>query len=264
MFMCSNLKAAGIKYKGGTFEGEYYGHFSRHPEQLTGVIVHYWNGNIMMFARDEKILVGLAIHLKNKAIRPIAGVLGPNNQAECVIKTLGLSHENYAVNRKEKLYEINLSDLNETQISHPFTIVEAKDISKDLLVKWMQDYEVEALGAAKDAELPKRAEIKANGLIKGNCWILMMNTVPVSLSAFNACLDDMVQVGPVWTPPEHRNQGFARLLLAHTLVKNKRKSKALLFTDNPSAIKAYESLGFKPIGDYRLALLKKPLTLRNP
>jgi len=47
MFICSNLRAAGIEYKGADFEGECFGCFDKHGDhvkQLLGVIVHYWNG----------------------------------------------------------------------------------------------------------------------------------------------------------------------------------------------------------------------------
>jgi predicted GNAT family acetyltransferase len=72
-------------------------------------------------------------------------------------------------------------------------------------------------------------------------------------------------VGPVWTPPEHRNKGYARLLLAYTLYQEKLKGtkQAILFTDNPAAIKAYLAIGFEKIGNYRLALLEKPIKLQE-
>jgi predicted GNAT family acetyltransferase len=95
--------------------------------------------------------------------------------------------------------------------------------------------------------------------MKKDCWVLFEDKVPVSLSGFNARLDDMVQVGPVWTPPEHRGKGFARLLLACILSQAKIKGikKAILFTDNPVAIKVYRALGFHKIGEYRVALLEQ-------
>lgn len=95
--------------------------------------------------------------------------------------------------------------------------------------------------------------------------MLLLDGTPVSLSAFNARLTDMVQVGPVWTLPEHRNKGFSRLLLWYTLTQEKRNGtkKAILFTDNPAAIKAYQAIGFANIGDYRLALLEKPMNLQE-
>ena len=75
----------------------------------------------------------------------------------------------------------------------------------------------------------------------------------------------MVQVGPVWTPPEHRNKGYARLLLAHTLYQEKLKGtkQAILFTDNPAEIKVYLALGFKKISNYRLTLLEKPVQFQE-
>jgi GNAT superfamily N-acetyltransferase len=263
MFICSNLKAAGIVYQGIKFQGEYWGCFNESFTQLKGIIVHYWNGNIMMFVPEPSTLKSLVATLKNNIKRPIAGVLGPNDQAELVIKELGISKEIYNINRNESLYELELRNIKETKLLPNSKIVSAKDISKDILINWMQDYEIEALGAQNSLELQKSAEVKANGLTKGDCWILMIDNNPVSLSAFNARIEGMVQVGPVWTPPKYRNQGFARMLLANTLIEEKTKgtNKAILFTDNPAAIRAYEAIGFKIMGDYRLALLKEPIHL---
>jgi predicted GNAT family acetyltransferase len=102
-------------------------------------------------------------------------------------------------------------------------------------------------------------------MILNDAWVLLLEGTPVAFSAFNARLSDMVQVGPVWTPPEYRNQGFARRLVAYTLHQEKRKGtkKAVLFTDHPAAIKAYLAIGFEKIGHYRLALLEKPIKLQE-
>lgn len=270
MFICSNLSVAGIEYKGADFQGEYFGYFSDNPleltEQLDGVIVHYWNGNVMMHAFDQTILKQLVIHLKKNITRPIAGILGSNIQAEYVIRNLGLSNASFSINRKEWLYKINMATLNEMNFSKQLDIVSAKEVSKNLLIRWMQAYDVEALGAAKDSNLEKRAIEKVNRLLKNDCYILLSKGKPVSLCAFNARLEDMVQVGPVWTPPEQRNKGFAKLLMTYALFQEKIKGtkEAILFTDNPAAIKVYLSIGFKKIGDYRLALFSKnPINLKE-
>jgi hypothetical protein len=71
MFIYSNLKAADIDYSGSDFEGEYFGYFDTHDE-LQGVIVHYWSGNVMMHARDHDVLENLISHLKKNMSRPIA------------------------------------------------------------------------------------------------------------------------------------------------------------------------------------------------
>lgn len=201
MFIYSNLKAAGIEYKGDDFQGEYFGCFEYnildHTEQLKRFIVHYWNGNVMMHASDNKILKLLCIHFKNNVTRPIAGILGPNSQAEYAVKNLGLSDVSFRINRKEWLYKINIATINDINISNNFNIVNAKEVSKDLLMKWMQAYEIEALGASKNSDLKKRAIVKVDRLLKNDCCILLSKEIPVSLCAFNARLEGLVQVGPV-------------------------------------------------------------------
>jgi predicted GNAT family acetyltransferase len=130
----------------------------------------------------------------------------------------------------------------------------------------MKSYDIEALGALDDENLEKQVQERWNlRLEKNDSWVLLLDGIPIALSAFNARLSDTVQIGPVWTPPEYRNKGFARLLLAYTLHQEKLKGtkQAILFTNNPAAIKAYLSIGFRKIGNYRLALLEKPINLQE-
>lgn len=260
MFICSNLETAGIEYNGELFQGEYWGAFNNDTFEIEGILVHYWNGNIMMFAPESETLRDLTMHFKSRKSRPIAGVVGPDSQANIVIEELGISNESYNLNSTEGLYELDLKSLKGTLPSN-FSITHAKTASKSLLTMWMRSYEIEALGTPDNFDLDAKAQEKAQSLMEGNCWILLQDNIPVSLSGFNAKIDDMVQIGPVWTPPEHRNQGYARLLVHQTLLaaKEERINKAILFTLSPAAVKAYESIGFKKIGNYRLALLKNEI-----
>lgn len=263
MFMASNLKASGIDYHGADFQGEYFGCFERDHEgieRLVGVVVHYWNGNVMMHVQNDTILEKLIIHLKKYINRPIAGILGPNIHAERVIDKLGLSRCRYAINRNEGLYELNLSDLSPLALPPEMRVVPAQDVPKNILIAWLKNYDIEALGAASDETLEKKIEEHWDlRLRQNNSWVLLHDDIPVALGAFNARLADRVQVGPVYTPPDYRNLGFARRLLAHILYQEKLKGthSAVLFTDNPAAIKAYRVIGFKKIGDYRIALLER-------
>ena len=77
---------------------------------------------------------------------------------------------------------------------------------------------------------------------------------PVSYSAFNASLPEIVQVGGVWTPPEQRGRGYARAVVAGSLLdaRAERVVRAVLFTENPAARRAYEALGFQRVGEYGL------------
>lgn len=265
MFLRSNAQRVGLEYQNKDYHGDYFGAFDA-AGNVTGVLAHYWNGNIMMQAIDDATLSGLIAAFRKVVTHPVAGVLGADNQVEFVINELALSGEAYALDQKERLYTLDLdrlSPLENFEVPH-VEMVEANEVDEDVLTRWLKAYEIEALGADDNEALDKHIENRTSAIINGtNCWVLMANGEPVSLSGFNARLSDIVQVGPVWTPPDHRTKGYARMLVALTLQKAKEQGvkKAVLFTNNPAAVKAYEAIGFKDIGFYRLALLKKAVNL---
>ena len=90
MFICSNLKASGIEYKDAPFHRYYWGCFDDAYENLLGVIVQYWNGNIMMCAPVPEALSNLTDHLRQNLNCPVQGILGADDQARLVIRELGL------------------------------------------------------------------------------------------------------------------------------------------------------------------------------
>ena len=128
-----------------------------------------------------------------------------------------------------------------------------------MLFDWRMAYDIELLGATNSPEHRKRAAgfLEAQ-IADGNAWVAIKNGVPVSLSAFNATLPDIVQLGGIYTPPELRGQGFARAAVAASLIvaRDRGASRAVLFTNNPSAARTYEALGFRRAGDYSLVLLR--------
>ena len=67
----------------------------------------------------------------------------------------------------------------------------------------------------------------------------------------------------MWTPPEFRSKRYGRAAVAASLlaVQEEGAHTAILFTgeENIPAQKAYEALGFRHIGDYRITLLKEAL-----
>ncbi|MBN1314422.1 MAG: GNAT family N-acetyltransferase, partial [Anaerolineales bacterium] len=94
-------------------------------------------------------------------------------------------------------------------------------------------------------------------------WVLERDGELVACSSFNTAIREAVQVGGVWTPPELRCRGYARAVVASSLLDAAREgaSKAILFTgpDNIGAQRAYLACGFRQIGYYRLLLLNTAL-----
>jgi predicted GNAT family acetyltransferase len=267
MYIRSNLREAGLTYNGQPYEGEYWGSFDA-AGSLNGVLAHYWNNNIMMQASNPEVLSNLLQDFKAMVSRPIAGVLGVNHQADQVIKELGLSDAPSALNTNEFLYSINLKELvlPTYQVDKKYRMTSVKDIDRHLLFQWRKAYEIEALAAIDNQNLDTLVESFVKKVLKSkDYWVLFIDDNPVCLSGFSVVLPDIVQIGGVWTPPEHRCKGYARTLLALTLVQARERGveKAILFTDSAAAAKAYEAVGFQHIGHYRLAILKQPVTLNS-
>ena len=258
MFICSNLSAEGIVNEGRLLQGDYFGYFKQDGDSLLGLIVHYNNGIIMMLAQDFFIIKELVSFLKIKMNRSIAGVLGPSEQAALVIKELSIPDYQFKINLDEELYEINLLLIDDEPLLGSYQIFPASHISQELLLSWLKSYECETLGATEDTISVERITARVAEWQKKDCWVLCYNGEPVSLAGCNARLPAMIQIGPVWTPVAYRNKGFARLLVKRILLQEKKfgVKKAILFTNNPIAVRVYTAVGFKKIGNYRLALIK--------
>jgi len=264
MFMRSNLLRAGFEFNDEIYQGDYLGSFNQEGD-IIGILAHYWNGNIMMQAQDDEVLDTLVCQFKKNAHRPVAGIIGEHNQVMSVIHKLDLMEAPYSLNRKEGLYYLSLKSLCQPKMlaSSSYELIEASKLKRDILSEWITGYQIEAFGAVNDEKLPQRVKEQVEGLVRGDCWVLKVDDKAVSLSGFNATLPEIVQIGPVWTPKRYRCLGYARTLIALVLQSAMKRGvkKAILFTDNPPAAKAYEAIGFNKIGSYHLALLKSPMKL---
>nr|WP_255743953.1 GNAT family N-acetyltransferase [Aliiroseovarius sediminis] len=115
---------------------------------------------------------------------------------------------------------------------------------------------------------PERLDEEAQGrtdraLETGDVRIMEVNGQPVAMTAINARLPDMIQIGGVYTPPTLRGKGYARRVVALHLAEEREQgvTNAILFASGPAACRAYEAIGFRHIGSYALAILKEPVIL---
>jgi predicted GNAT family acetyltransferase len=129
----------------------------------------------------------------------------------------------------------------------------------DVLRAWRVAYDIEALGS-EDSEATRRSSSAylERQLADGVVWVAVANERPISLSSFNAALPDIVQLGGIYTPPELRDRGYAKVAVAGSLLDASVRgvTRAVLFTNNPSAARSYEGVGFRRVGDYGLVLFE--------
>lgn len=266
IFLRTNMRLAGLDNKGERYQGDYFGSFADSGE-INGVLAHYWNDYIIMQAPNEGALDDLIHAFRQAVTRPVAGVIGPDDQAVWVMSGLGLSENQFAHSAPEKLYVLDLSEMKVPEKLNPnWQMKLARDAGPETLFTWMRAYQIETLNAEDNEALDRRVQESVDRVMaESDFWVLMVDGQPVSMNAFNARLPDSVQIGSVYTPPEHRGQGYARSLLALVLQAAHKDGveKAVLFTDTSAAAKAYESIGFNRIGSYRIALLKQPIKLNK-
>ena len=262
MFLLGNMQSAGLVDKGQPFEGSYVAAWEK--ADIIGVAAHYWNGNVVLQAPLAlvEILLRQAV---SRSGRPVGGLIGPADQVEVALNALDIPLETIEKDETEILYRLDLVDL-----AVPYSLssgrwrgrrMEAGDL--ELCVAWRVAYSIETLGASDSPELwQKSRDSLMRTQESGLTWILEDDGISVAMSSFNAVVDHAVQIGGVWTPPELRSRGYARTVVAASLLDARTAGAelAVLFTGltNFPAQKAYEALGFERIGHYRVLILRRP------
>ena len=262
LFLLGNLRAAGLADTGAPYSAAWVAAWDG-PEIL-GVAAHCWNGVLLVQAPRELADVARASLAASR--RPLAGISGPRAQVVAARAALGLGRAPVAMDHEAELFSLDLSAL---AVPGPLSRGDVacgppSEGELPLLTDWRVAYAVETLGAARgDGLLSTCAEEVGRLAAEGNAFVLREGGVPVAFSGFNARLRDVVQVGGVYTPPALRGRGFARAVVAGSLLPARAEGvgRAVLFTEreNEAARRAYRALGFRVVGDYGMVLFETPV-----
>ncbi|HXJ32854.1 MAG TPA: GNAT family N-acetyltransferase [Candidatus Eisenbacteria bacterium] len=257
LFLRSNLRTAGIVDRGEPYQGTYAAAFD--GDRLVGVAAHCWNDSLVVQAPAAvAIVVREAVRVSGRRIR---GIVGPWAQLVAARTALGLDGAATRMCSHDDLFALELAalvvpaPLAEGRVHCRAT--RADDL--DLVTRWRVGYRTELMGGVDGPELRRLARDEIELLHRaGSSFLLENGGAPVAFSAFNARLPDVVQIGGVWTPPALRSRGYARAVVAGSLVAARAEgvTRSILFTgeDNPAAQRAYVALGYRRIGDYGLIL----------
>lgn len=127
----------------------------------------------------------------------------------------------------------------------------AKD-DRDLLIAWLRAFNAEAFAdhaAPFDAEqvADRRLQARTEGLY------LWEHEGPRALAGYTGPTPHGIRVGPVYTPPEHRNRGYASACTAglSQLLLDQGYRFCFLYTDlaNPTSNRIYQYIGYEPVCD---------------
>jgi predicted GNAT family acetyltransferase len=263
MFLLGNLRAAGLVDNGQRYAGVYTAAFE--GEAITGVAGHFWNERLVLQAPEHLDTLWLAA--VQASGRRILGLAGPASQVARVLDFLAPDPANLQVDEVELLYVLPLDRLAvpaalATGALHGRPIA-MHDL--DQAVDWWVGYGMETLGEEDTTSVREQRRLYAESAIgEARTWVLEEAGRLVAMSSFNARIREAVQIGGVYTPPALRGQGYARAVVAASLLAARSQGAhlATLFTgvQNLAAQRAYEALGFQVVGDYRLVTFRTPLS----
>jgi RimJ/RimL family protein N-acetyltransferase len=256
MFLRSNLRTAGIVYRGAPLEGLYLAAIA--SGRIAGVAAHCWNGAMLLQAGIH--VEALVVALAERSQRPVTGLLGPLDEVRRARTALAMTATPSQLESDEGLYALGLSDLvlPGGLRDGNLTCRAPRAHELPLLVEWRYAYSREALNGAPGDALREQCRMEIEALGHDRQFVLLAGAGIVAYSAFNAALPDIVQIGGVWTPPELRGRGYGRGVVAASLLaaRDGGAKRAVLFTDdaNFAARRAYAALGFRRVGDWGVVL----------
>ncbi|EEE37077.1 acetyltransferase, gnat family [Rhodobacteraceae bacterium KLH11] len=204
---------------------------------------------------DEE-LAGAIDQIRGHALFGIAGEAG---QARRIMRLAGWENRPATLNDDEPGFSLTLDQLDLPDATGA-DLVPFSDLDGAIALRWRRDYLVEAMDF-DPARAQKQAGEDVEAYIKrGSHRVLMIGGQPTAMTGFNARLPEIVQVGGVYTPPNLRGRGYARLAVALHLAEARRAgvSRAVLFAASESAVRAYIAIGFQPAGQFTLVLFKNP------
>jgi uncharacterized protein len=249
MFMLSNSRTAGLVDEGKPYQATYAGAFA--SGELVGVAAHCWNGMVLVQAPHE-LVRELARFAVANSHRAIAGFSGAADQVALARGAFELPVA--VVDEVESLYSLALADLIVPAPLGQCRRPAATELPQ--LADWRRAYHVESLGGIDSADVAAQAAREIDQLVAlARIWVLEVDGAIVAMTGFNAQIPGIAQVGGVFTPRELRGRGYARRVVAGSLIDSRGEiSRAILFTPNPSAARAYEAIGFRPTGDFALVM----------
>ncbi|MBN92796.1 MAG: GNAT family N-acetyltransferase [Deltaproteobacteria bacterium] len=260
MFLRSNLRAAGLVDRGQIYGATWMA--ATVAGDIVGVAALCWNGVILVQSGDYTAELVRAVARSHS--RKVLGLIGPWSMVTEGLNTLGLNPSQLQIESREDLFVLDLAELRVPVLlqSGEASCLPAQAEHFGLLSEWSADFGIETMGESDTPEYRRRCR---EGVVRsgteGHLWELLVNEQPVSTSNFNACLPDCVQIGGVWTPEAERGKGYARSVVAGSLLAARSQGvrSSVLFTPetNEAARRAYESLGYRKAGDYGILLFRE-------
>lgn len=219
---------------------------------VTAVFGKSTNGYMMVQAPHASAEFWLQI-AKLLAGSQVRGITGVPEQVDAALAALDLAGQPFLVNKDEPLYSVAMTDVVKLDVE--MRLADTFDFA--VLCDWFMGYALDTglTGSPDDARIDGENRAK-NAIANPDVMMLLEGGAPVAMAGINGRVADLVQIGGVYTPPHGRGQGLARRAVSGLLAHQKDVTHSILFAAGQAAARAYEAIGYRKIGAYRVAMLR--------
>jgi hypothetical protein len=173
------------------------------------------------------------------------GVSGPKDTSLAFVEEWEhLTLCNLEINKNSRIYECrSVVKLKWAE----GTLSQATMDDIDLVKEWRKAFRIET-----EVAIPSNIDRIVNQVEDGSVYLWVTDR-PVCTAVLGKGTENGGTVGAVYTPPEHRKNGYATALTAAITQKilDSGKKYSGLYTDldNPTSNSIYQQIGYKPISD---------------
>ncbi|MGB3491384.1 MAG: GNAT family N-acetyltransferase [Elainellaceae cyanobacterium] len=202
---------------------------------------------VLSKAKDLRAIALIAQDIQNLP-DAFPGISGPVAEVEsCVQAWHALTGRPY--HRSDELKIHQLTRVNPLEFAKGRLRL-ATESDRPLLLKWFTAFATE-LGGDIVIEAPEKS---VDNSLKHRNTYLWQDQTPVSWANGRRSLPNLGRIGPVYTPPEHRRQGYATACVAALSQKllDEGCKRCYLFTEvsNPTSNHIYREIGYRFICDW--------------
>lgn len=261
-YLHSNMKAAGLVYEGKFHQAEYVGAFA--GDRMVGVLSYSWLDTILLYAQDDAcipLLAACAGPLLSARGGVIHAILGLAGHVDRLLECLSVPAGGLARCDNDGLFLLDVPAMKVPACAPDMYMRLAEEKDKETLIRMRVDFNVEAVCATRGPALQERVTSEiTERLIHKDMFVLEQGGQVIGYCGLTGSFPSVKMFGPLWIEPDYRGKGFGKLatVLSIRLVaaQSAQLKQVVLFASRPDAVRVYESIGFRRVADWRLAVLK--------
>ncbi|MFC1959832.1 GNAT family N-acetyltransferase, partial [Chloroflexota bacterium] len=183
---------------------------------------------------------------------PVPGVIGPKAEAQaCAAAWADITGQRNTIGMRQRVYELRAVKPPARPASGQMRVTTLDDI--DLITAWMDAFMQEAI---PDDPPKDNRPVMEQRIAAGDIFVWEDEGQTVSVVAKARPVGSGITVNYVYTPPEHRRQGYASSSVAalsqHCLDMGYRYCTLFTDLDNPTSNDIYMQIGYEPVCDFMM------------